>query len=698
MRLIFTVALVHFCAALPAQQTPGDTSRLLQEILIEAFETNRSLDEVPASVGFLSGVELQRFNNTSVLPAVNVVPGVRMEERSPGSYRFSIRGSSLRSPFGVRNVKAYWNGLPFTDGGGNTYLNLLDFSSIGSIEIIKGPGGSLYGAGTGGVLLLKSPEVKEDQIQASSVFGSYGLQRYLVGGDLKREDIAASVRYAHQKSDGYREQSAMKRNAFNADVKFRIGSKGALSTTMLFSNLFYETPGGLNIAQYNADPSQARPRAGANLGAVEAKAAVTNETIYGGFVYDHDWNNQWFTTAGVYGGFSAFENPTIRNYETRDETNFGFRTTTIYRLFRNQSSVGGKITFGGEYQYFFSPIDVFDNDGAGNPGAVQQRDEVTSRGGLLFAQGDIELPGNVFVTAGASINFLNYNFLTVDPAPSIEQKRTFDAVFSPRLAVLKKFSDHLSIFGSYSDGFSPPSLAEVRPSTNIVSRTLKAESGNSLEFGARGSVQEGKLHYDVVLYDFRLRNTIALRRDENEADYFVNAGKTSQRGIEFLLGYDLVTSKGLFQELKIWSSYSYNHYIFKDYTVVVDDFTGNKLTGIAPNTFSAGLDLLFARNFSTNFTFNYVDEIPLNDGNSVFANEYVLLGARAGWKSAFMERHNFSVFAGVDNALDKKYSLGNDINAFIPPGTDPAVTGRYYNAAMPRNYYAGINVVLGSGR
>src|SRR5690606_23191349 len=136
------------------------------------------------------------------LPAVNLVPGVRMEERSPGSYRFSIRGSSLRSPFGVRNVKANWNGLPFTDGGGNTYLNLLDFSAIGSMEIIKGPGASLYGAGTGGVLLMKSPVIEGNRIEASLVGGSYGLRRYLLGGQVKNENINASLHLSHHKSDG----------------------------------------------------------------------------------------------------------------------------------------------------------------------------------------------------------------------------------------------------------------------------------------------------------------------------------------------------------------------------------------------------------------------------------------------------------------------------------------------------------------
>lgn len=687
MRLIFTLALAHACTLLFAQQTEGDTSRLLQEIVIEAYETNRRLDEVPASIGFLTTEELQRFNNTSILPAVNIVPGVRMEERSPGSYRFSIRGSSLRAPFGVRNVKAYWNGLPFTDGGGNTYLNLLDFGAIGTLEVIKGPGGSLYGAGTGGVLLIKGPEVKGDQLHASTVIGSYGLQRYLLGGQLKEENLSAGIQFAHHKSDGYREQSALKRTALNADLKFRAGDKGTLTSTLIFSNLFYETPGGLTRVQFEADPSKARPAAGPNLGAVEAKAAVTNKTIFGGIIYDHDWNNQWATTAGLYGGFSAFENPTIRNYEERDETNFGLRTSTVYRLYRNQSSVGGKITFGGEFQYFMSPINVYDNDGAGNPGAVQVRDEVTSRAGLVFAQGDMEVGAGFFITAGASANFLHYNFLRLEPAPQIEQERNFDAVFSPRLALLKKFPESISVFASYSDGFSPPTLAEVRPSTNTFSNTLKSESGNNLEFGLRGSLLDRKVGYDLVVYDFKLRNTIVVQRNADGADYFVNAGRTSQRGMEALVSYDLASDNELLSRFKLWASYAYQHYRFKEYVVLDVDFSGNALTGVAPTIFSGGLDVALNRRFTTNITVNYVDHIPLNDANDAFAESYVLLGLRAGWNTAFQGSHRFEVFAGIDNALGETYSLGNDLNAF---------GGRFYNAAMPRNYYAGLNIVLGS--
>src|SRR5690606_3655794 len=92
-------------------------------------------------------------------------------------FRLSIRGSLLRSPFGVRNVKVYYDEIPLTDAGGNTYLNSLDAGSISEINILKGPDGSLFGANSGGVVLL-SPTgsgAHSNEAKASVTTGSYGL-------------------------------------------------------------------------------------------------------------------------------------------------------------------------------------------------------------------------------------------------------------------------------------------------------------------------------------------------------------------------------------------------------------------------------------------------------------------------------------------------------------------------------------------
>src|SRR5687767_10787546 len=183
LRIATTLAVLSFSLSASSQNEKPDSVRVLEEVIVQAYATDRPSFEVPAAVSFISAKALGRFNDTSILPAVNMVPGVRMEERSPGSYRFSIRGSLLRSPFGVRNVKMYWNGLPLTDGGGNTYINLIDNSSISSMEIVKGPGASLYGAGTGGVVLFKS-KTKIPNHEISAIGGSYGLFRLNVSSQI----------------------------------------------------------------------------------------------------------------------------------------------------------------------------------------------------------------------------------------------------------------------------------------------------------------------------------------------------------------------------------------------------------------------------------------------------------------------------------------------------------------------------------
>ena len=68
---------------------------LLQEVVVHAYEQNRALADVPVAIGVVTTAEWNRYNKMSIVPAINSVPGVRMEERSPGSYRLSFRGSTL---------------------------------------------------------------------------------------------------------------------------------------------------------------------------------------------------------------------------------------------------------------------------------------------------------------------------------------------------------------------------------------------------------------------------------------------------------------------------------------------------------------------------------------------------------------------------------------------------------------------------
>jgi len=655
-----------------AQQTYSDSTKQLDEVVIHAYQYDRPLSEVPLAIGVVGEKEFQRFGNTSFVPVINSIPGVRMEERSPGSYRLSIRGSTLRSPFGVRNVKVYWNDLPFTDPGGNTYLNLLDFSSLQQIEIAKGPGASLYGAGTGGVMLMKNSSQEKNGVEASALAGSFGLLRYSLQGTAHSDGTDIRVLYAHQQADGYRDQSKMERDVLQGEIHFNGNKRSSIAINFLYADLFYQTPGGLTGAQYDTLPTQAR----LTPSAIDKQAAVYNKTFYSGFNHTYDWNEKWSTQTGLYGSFTQFENPTTRNYERKTEQSIGGRTNTSYQLSH------GRLNFGAEFQHGFSPVKVYANN-QGQPGILQNDDELSTNAYFIFAQSEFYLPQQFFLTVGASLNKSKVNFTRLSTTPSIKDNRNFDAVFSPRIALLKKLNQNFSAYGTYSQGYSPPTLEELYPSNAVFNQQLNPEKGNNIEFGFRGALLNNQIAFDVAAYDFHLKETIVIRREDDGAEYFVNAGSTKQQGIELQLSWmPQLSNESVLSNFKLWTSVTLNKYRFNEYTKDTISYAGNKLTGAAPAIYIVGLDMALRFNVYANINFNHTNAIPLDDANTAYADAYNLLGARLGYRKAW-SAFSLDFFVGVDNALDKKYSLGNDLNA---------VGGRYYNAAPTINFYSGVKV------
>ena len=308
-------------------QQNSDTTKNLSEVVVKGYEQNKQLKQTSAAINFIGQPQLERYNNTNILPALNSTPGVRMEERSPASYRMNIRGSSLRSPFGVRNVKVYFDDIPFTDAGGNTYLNQLSYYNFNSIEVIKGPGGSLYGAGTGGVILIRSqPTVWQKGFDANVVGGSYGLFGINAQARVGNDNFQNVLSYSHQNSAGYRHHTTMRRDLVNWQMKIAKGKKEELKFSVVYGDLYYQTPGALTKAEYLANPRAARPKAGAFQSADSIKAAIFQKTILGGITNKYKFSDRFDNTTTVYGDYTDLTNPTFRNYEKRTEPQWGART------------------------------------------------------------------------------------------------------------------------------------------------------------------------------------------------------------------------------------------------------------------------------------------------------------------------------------------------------------------------------------
>jgi iron complex outermembrane receptor protein len=672
--LLFSAGLP--CAALYSQQVDSTREVSLEEVVVRAYESNQRLRDIPAAVNYIGRSTLGRFNPTSIVQAVSTTPGVRMEERSPGSYRFNIRGSSLRSPFGVRNVKIYYNDLPFTDPGGHSYLNGLGYYNFNSLEIIKGPGSSLYGAGTGGVLLIEGlSETEPSGVVTEYSAGSYGLHNIYGGITTGNNKLVSRIGYQHQESEGYRRHSTLSRDVYSWTGNFRLDEKRSLKTTFLYSNLFYETPGALTLAEYKANPRAARPGSGAFPGAEAARASILQKTFLAGASYSQTLAPWLQNKTALYGMFTELRNAAIQNYGRSSEPHVGGRTLFKVTLPINQSLLS--LDLGGEVQEGYITVGIHNNN-AGRADTLRTSDEIRNRQAFVFTQASFSHQ-EWMLTAGASLNFLKVRFERFVPASLGIQRRRFNNQLAPRVALLRKLGK-INLYTSVSRGFSPPTTAELLPTGGAISLDLNAEEGTNYDLGVKGNIVKD-LYLDVNAFYFRLANTIVQRRTAGGGDYYINAGKTRQNGIETYLSYPLWAASPYMRESQLWLSHTWHHFEYRDFKQQTTDYSGNDLPGVAPHTLSAGYDLLMRNGLLATVNYYFSDKLPLNDANSVYADAYHLLGLKLGYQAWIRNKVRVKVFAGVDNLLDETYSLGNDVNGF---------GGRYFNAAPGRNYYAAL--------
>lgn len=673
--------------ALPRVDTVPVSS--LDSVMVQGFVQRSLLSSAPAAVSVVSAADWNRFSPASSVAAVNTLPGVRMEERSPGSYRLAIRGSSSRSPFGVRNIRFYYEQFPITDPGGNTYLNLFAPAAFEQLEVLRGPAASVYGAGSGGAVLATGsrPQPGSDTSSIRFRFSLMGGSNGLFQTDAQLLTATAKgfnrVQAHHHQQQGFRDHSAVRRNYLSWQNSSAISGTYTVNTLVLYSNLEYETPGGLTLAQYQTDPKQARPAAGAFPSAQDARAAIYQQSFYGGVHQQWKPVERFQTDILAYGMYNRVTNPAIRNYERRSEPSFGIRAVLGYTIPLSNSTL--TLSGGAEWQKGYYQVNVFGNRG-GEQDTLQTSDAVTPVNGMVFAQAKWSLPQNWELSGGLSWNNNQISIRRESEVPNYYFSTGHQAEWAPRISIARKFKS-LMVYALAARGFSPPTSGEILPSTTVINTELKAEGGWNYELGVRGRVANQRLWIDANIFYFQLKDAIVQRRDASGADYFTNAGSTRQYGLELALRYNPLHA-GRAITWQPWANFAYHPFKYRDFIQVEADYSGNYIPGIARNTASLGLDLHWKQYLSLHLTYQYVDPIWLNDANSAKADAFQIAGAQfSGRIVSLNSRKSGSAslrwFAGGDNLFNQQYSLGNDINA---------VGGRYYNASARRNYFAGIRI------
>src|SRR5689334_5061691 len=212
---------------------------------------------------------LSRVEPDSVRPALRhisfdemllALPGVTVANRNNPTQdpRISIRGFGARSAFGVRGVRIVRDGVPLTLPDGQTPIDYLDLESVGSIEVIRGSAGSLYGNAAGGVVEIRSAAPPIDPVagRVTGYGGSYGLKRWAgaAGG------TAGIIRYqgdlSRTEQDGFRRYAAQQSTSGTARAMVSSDRSDLALTYTGYSTPTAQNPGALTAAEMKADPRQ----------------------------------------------------------------------------------------------------------------------------------------------------------------------------------------------------------------------------------------------------------------------------------------------------------------------------------------------------------------------------------------------------------------------------------------------------------
>ena len=191
--------------ALAQSQSDGQVASdgALTEIVVTAERREQSLQDVPISATVLSGEELQRKGVTNLNDIQQVAPSIAINTFNRSTF-INIRGVGIAqsAPTSNPGVAYYIDGqlIPHEQFIGHSFYD------IGSIEVLRGPQGTLTGQNsTGGAIYVRTPEPEFSANFAVGDFtaGNYGRYRSVVAANLGGESVALRVAYAHEERDSF---------------------------------------------------------------------------------------------------------------------------------------------------------------------------------------------------------------------------------------------------------------------------------------------------------------------------------------------------------------------------------------------------------------------------------------------------------------------------------------------------------------
>ena len=657
----------------------------LDEVIVTGYNNAQRLLEVPSAVGVINSEVLAQTNGQDFHRVLPRIPGVQVDFIGRYNNRIVLRGVGARAGAGTRNIKLYLDDIPLTEASGFGWIGGINPNLLSKTEVIKGPASSAYGAGTGGVIHFhtKRPDQLGTQFQYHSQVGSLGLQ-----------DNGFSFQYAdatthwhaevHQRqTDGYRGHSNSDSRQLLLNGQFYQGTRRTLSVLVARYEQRSENPGALNSDQL-AERTQANP-------IFEQNNASRDQAITRiGISHQYQLTNTFSNTTSV---FSSFHNldfrlpPFIMRASMQD---FGGRTR--FELVPTMSWLPTTFILGGEYQSTLFHHSRYRNQ-AGALGDVIINQFERSQQGFAFLQTETALSDRWRLNLGASINQVSFtvdNFL----APGQSGERHFRTVLSPRVAISFLPDSRNALHASVSRGFSPPSIQEMRKSDGSFNFSIRPELGTNHEIIWKGNSRSRRLIHEINVFYFRGIDQLIAQTLADGVTVVQNAGSTHQWGGELSLRYRLLKNETAWiTEVNPYLNGFFYDMTYDTYEVSVNgreqNFSGNALTGIVPIGLTAGVEVKFRPDLSLYADYQYRDETPADDANTVYNPAYGLVNLKTSWTRPIGKQWVVNISGGTDNLTNTEYNSFVNLNATSDNENTPVA---FFYPAAKRTYYVSIKI------
>jgi len=660
------------------------TEELSTVVVMAPSETK---SEVIIPTQFITSAAIDQQSPGVLVDAINQTAGVYIQSGAINTNRITIRGVGSRTLYGTNKIKAYFNGIPITNGVGETAFDIYDAEDLQSVEVIKGPKATLYGTNLGGTILLNSKNATSQglSVKNSTTVGSYGLFKNSMSSDYSDQHITLHVAYDHMELEGYRDNSRYNKNSYFVNSSYKINDKTQLSIVLNHTSYEAQIASSIGKTDFMENPSKAA------FTWSKAKGYEADKQNLAGVSLHHKFSETFQNTTSLFYTYTDHYEPRPFNILDEATEGVGLRsvfTNTFKFLGRPATWDFGTELFKDDYQWSTIENLYASNNGNGSlEGDLLSKNEEQRKKLNLFSS--LSLP----VTEQLNLQFgVNYNKATYDYEDTFNlsdtntsASRSFDPIVAPNINLSYQFIPQQQLFANVSYGFNYPSLEETLTPEGLVNPKIAPEKGFNYELGTEAYFFNRRLHLLASYYILDIKDLLVAQRVGDDQYIGRNAGRTLHQGLEVSTDVNFSVSKDF--SLSPFVNASFNWHEFKEFINEDVDYSGNALTGVPNVTVASGIAFKLQQ-LSLFVNHLYVGEMPMNDANSLYSDAYSVLNLKLNYSGRLFKSLYYKVNFGVNNLADTAYASSILINATGFNNSEP----RYYYPGNPRNYYGGVTL------